>query len=84
MSKLFIRADGTVEGVYNDQFRPIYEALGVLQVNRASEVEFEESSGDWVAHRVGTGVEIGRGKSRGDVIAQEIAYLEKELSEKEV
>lgn len=69
---------GTVTAVYDDRFRPLLEAMGVLSVKRASEVEFDEATGDWVATLV-DGTEVGRGKNRADVIAAEVAYLEERL-----
>lgn len=67
---------GVATGVYDDRLRPIFEALGVLSVKRASEVEYEEETGDWVARLLMDGREIGRGKNRADVIKQEVEFLE--------
>lgn len=78
-TKLVIR-DGLAVGVYSDRWRPILEALGAMQVTRASEVEYEPESGDWVATLPGTTTEIARGRNRADVIAAEVAYLEDRLS----
>lgn len=77
-AKLVIRA-GQARGVYDDRWRAILEALGALQVTRASEVEYEPASGDWVATLPGSGTEIARGRNRGAVIAAEVAYLEERL-----
>lgn len=76
MASVLKISGGTAKAVYDDKWRPILEALGVMQVARASEVEFEPESGDWVATQAGTGKEIGRGKNRADVIRQEVDYLE--------
>ena len=62
--------------VYDDRYRCIYEALGVFQVQRATEVEFDHTSGQWLATHIASGTIIGRGSSRNDVIAQEVAWLE--------
>jgi hypothetical protein len=65
--------------VYDDRWRPLLEALGALNVKRASEVEFDHVTGDWVAVEVASGRVIARGRSRADVIAAEVAYLERGL-----
>jgi hypothetical protein len=77
-TKIVIR-NGTVHAVYDDRTRPILEALGILTVKRASEVEFDAATGEWVACLATTGEEIARGKNRGDVIADEVRYLESQL-----
>lgn len=68
--------NGQALAVYQDRWRPIYEALGALQVQRASEVEFDAPSGEWIATHKGSGQIIGRGRIRSHVIAQEVAWLE--------
>lgn len=79
MSSLIrLTKDGAV-AVYDDRLRPILEALGDIEVERASEVEFDPESGDWVATRAGTGKEIARGKNRSEVIAAEVRWLESEV-----
>lgn len=77
-TKLVIR-NGTANTVYDDRWRPILEALGGLQINRASEVEFDPASGDWIATLPGTTQVIARGRNRAAVIAAEVAYLEARL-----
>lgn len=74
-TKILIK-DGKAHAVYDDRFRCLMECLGVLQVKRASDVNFE--NGDWVARLPG-GEEIARGKVRADVIAAEVSYLEARL-----
>jgi hypothetical protein len=78
MSTMFI-VGNKVKAVYDDRLRPILEALGELHIERATDVEFEESSGDWVATHRATGVEIARGKNRTEVLQQEVRWLEEEL-----
>ncbi len=82
MATRLVIKNGTFQGVYDDRFRELYEALGVMKVKRASEVEFDEATGDWVAILAGTTTEIARGKNRGDVIAAEVRYLENQLIKK--
>lgn len=77
MAKVISLKGGTANAVYDDRWRSIYEALGVLSVKRASEVEFDAVTGEWVATHCTSGEVIGRGRVRTEVIAQEIAWLEK-------
>jgi hypothetical protein len=77
-TKIQIKGDGTVVAVYDDRFREILEAIGTMSVKRASEVEFDEATGEWVA-TLKDGTEVGRGKNRNEVIAAEVAYLEARL-----
>lgn len=65
---------GQVTCVYDDRFLPLLEALGTLQVTRATDVEFED--GEWVARLCSTGDVITRGLSRNEVITQEVKWLE--------
>ncbi|MBI4474385.1 MAG: hypothetical protein HY646_17070 [Acidobacteria bacterium] len=78
-TQITIGSDGVVRAIWDDRFRPLLEALGTMTVQRSSEVEFDELTGDWVAKLVGTGEEIARGKNRNEVIAQEVKYLEARL-----
>jgi hypothetical protein len=76
-SKIVIRG-GVARSVYDDRFLPIYAALGgALEVNRASQVEYDTKTREWVAWHEGR--VIARGKVRADVIAAEVAYLERGL-----
>lgn len=79
MASVIKISGGKAKGVYDDRFRQIFEAIGVMKIARASDVEFEPETGDWVATEISTGQEIGRGKNRADVIAQEVRYLEGKL-----
>lgn len=81
-TQLVIHADGTAEAVYSDRFRCVLEALGDLQVTRASEVEFEPQTGEWVARHAMTGQEIGRDRNRSEAIRQEVVWLEQNLTQK--
>jgi len=42
-------------------------------------VEYDNSTGMWVAVQVGTGVVIAKGSVRAEVIAAEVAWLEERL-----
>jgi hypothetical protein len=63
------------QAVYDDRLRPILEALGAMYVTRATDVEFEPETGDWVARLRSTGQEIARSKQRAECIRAEIQYL---------
>ena len=76
MAEVVALHNGTAEAVYDDRWRCIYEALGVLSVRHASEVEFDAVTGEWVATHCASGQIIGRGRSRSRVITQEVAWLE--------
>lgn len=78
-TKIVIGRDGVVRGVYDDRFKSIFEALGVVKIERASNVEYDHATSEWVATLVSTGEEIARGKDRSKVIEQEVAYLEARL-----
>jgi len=69
-------ARGRAATVYDDRWRPLVEALGPLSITRASEVEYDPASGDWIATHLPSGAPIARGPHRGDVIAAEVAWLE--------
>ena len=69
---------GEVTMVYDDRFRCLLEAVGTLTVERATEVEFDDATQQWVAMHLASGQIIARGKNRNQVIAQEVAWLEKE------
>jgi hypothetical protein len=67
--------DSTAQAVYDDRLRPILEALGAMHVTRATNVEFEPETGNWVARLRSTGQEIARSKQRAECIRAEIQYL---------
>lgn len=62
--------------VWDDRFRPIYDAMGELNVQRATEVEFDHGTGEWTAWHLASATIIARGKSRSAVIEQEVEWLE--------
>jgi len=75
-----LKVDGaSLTGVYDDRLAPIYAALGTLRVERASEVEYDDGRGEWVAVSVETGEEIACGANRAEVIAAEVRWLEARL-----
>lgn len=74
--KVVVR-NGHAVGVYDDRWSSIYDALGVLEVARASNVEFER--GVWVARLANDGKVIAALRVRSEVIKAEIEYLERGL-----
>jgi hypothetical protein len=68
--------NGVATCVYDDRFRPLLEALGVMEVHRASEVEFNPQTGEWEAKLLATGEIIASGINRNDVITAEVTWLE--------
>ena len=79
MATIAVVSDGQVRSVYDDKFRPILESIGAIQVERATEVEFDAASGDWIATLIETGDVIARGKNRGDCIKREVEFLESRM-----
>jgi hypothetical protein len=69
----------TVRCVYDDRFRPLLEALGHMEITRATDVEFEPSTGMWVARLRETGEEIARSRERAECIRAEVEFLERRL-----
>ena len=52
------------------------QALGTLRVQRATDVEFDAATGEWVATHRASGRVIARGANRSRVVAEEVAWLE--------
>ncbi len=78
-TKIVVR-DGIASGVYDDRWRWLFEAIGgKLDVRRATEVEYDEASGEWVATLLADGKVIARGRDRSQVIQEEVAYLERNV-----
>jgi hypothetical protein len=74
-SKIHING-GKVEAVYDDRFLPLFQALGTMTVTRATEVEFDHASGEWIATHIATKQVIARGTNRSQVIQDEVKWLE--------
>lgn len=80
-SKIIVRRDEAgveAHGVYDDRFFCIFQALSAAtpMVKRATEVEFDHESGEWVAAHLASGEIIARGANRSEVIRQEVEWLE--------
>ena len=74
-SKIHI-SGGKVEAVYDDRFLPLFQALGTMTVTRATEVEFDHESKEWIATHIATKQVIARGTNRSQVIQDEVKWLE--------
>ena len=79
MSKLVITPAGA-RMVYSDKWAPLARALGQLDIQRATDVEFSAQAQQWEARHRATGAIIAAGPNRAEVIRQEVEYLERRLS----
>lgn len=77
-TKIIIRG-GVCQAVYDDRFRDIFQALGLPIITRATDIEHDTLSGDWIATFRETGEIIARGPNRAQVIENEIKWLEEHL-----
>jgi len=73
MSKIFIRPDGKIEGLYTEKI-PLGK-LGKLGVTRATHVEFDYGRQKWIV-TLPTGEEIFSHASREGALAWEKKYCE--------
>lgn len=76
-SNLFLRPDGSVEGLYTDLVD--LRCLGRLEVRRASFVEFDMGKQAWQV-TLPSGEVLGTYASREDALASEIAILEARMA----
>ena len=76
MATQIVLRGGQALAVWDDRWRPLYEALGTLRVQRATDVEFDAATGEWVATHRGSGRVIASGVNRSRVVAEEVAWLE--------
>jgi hypothetical protein len=77
-TKLFLRPDGTIEGLYSDTI-PLRK-LGKLNVSRATYVEFDCSDQKWVV-TLPDGTELYRHQSRDTALELERNYCDSLLTE---
>jgi hypothetical protein len=68
---------GQVTAVYDDELRPVFDALGTATIKRASHVE-PDDKGMWWADLV-DGPIFGPFIRRADALAAEVAWLEVNL-----
>lgn len=62
--------------VYDDRWRTIYQAIGLMSVERATNVEFNNAIGEWEAIHLESGHLIAHGPNRAAVIDREVVWLE--------
>lgn len=82
--KLLLRfnTDGSVVGLYDDSILDL--GLGRMETERATEVEFDETTQEWVARAIranrtagiSAGQEIARSPLRADALAKEREVLQ--------
>lgn len=76
-TKIRINQSGIATGVYDDRLIPIYRALGVPVINRASEVEYDQAKQVWIAKDVHSGAVLAIDENRAECIKQEVQALER-------
>jgi hypothetical protein len=74
---LVVNSNGTVASMYNDVLRDL--DLGPISTQRASSVEWDRKTQEWVAKVVQTGEVLARGGRRGEVVAREVEVLQGRL-----
>jgi len=72
-----ISRSGEVKALYRDELRNLFESIGTLSVERASDVEFD--SGLWYVKKNNTNLIPTGFIRRSDAIRAEIEHLEKTL-----
>lgn len=77
-TKIVLRGGGA-EAVYDDRLAPLFHALGVAKIDRATDVEYDDHSRMWVATHRDTQQVIAAGPVRSEVIKQEVAWLEERM-----
>jgi hypothetical protein len=78
MAKIFIRPDGSIEGLYTDTV-PL-KKLGEINVARATHVEFDGSAQEWVVS-LPDGTEVFRNESREVALGLERTFCEALLAD---
>ena len=66
--------DGTVKSIYYDEF---FGKSQNIQVERITDVEFDNATQEWVARLIATGEIISRNKLRKKVLEQEVKIASK-------
>ena len=79
MSTIANLRGGVLRTVYDDRWAPLFAALGHVNIERASDVEYDHEAREWVATHHSTGEVIARGVNRSEVIAAEVRWLEERI-----
>ena len=74
--KIVVDTEGTASAVYSDKLKEMN--LGLMEVTRASNVEFNHANQEWEATTPG-GEKIASGPDRDKVIADEVRIIESRL-----
>lgn len=78
---VFIRADGTVVGIYNDVMLAV-SGGDPLAVTRVSKIEFNHALQQWEARRVVDNSLLCRNVSREECVRREVEILTEEMQKK--
>lgn len=73
--------NGSVRSIYHDE---IFSGRTDLEIERVTNVEFDNESQEWVAKLAANGEEIARGKVRDQVIADEIKVIGEMIFNKKI
>jgi len=84
MSTILKVHNGVASSVYDDRWCSITNALGTPHIKRATSIEYDNGSGQWVATHLPTGQIIGRCSNRNPLIRLEISWLEARLDNKPI
>ena len=74
----FRLANGHVHGLWFDEFADLFRELGIVEVCRASQIEWNRETAKWEVHLT-DGQFIGAFDRRDQAIAHEIAFLQERL-----
>ncbi len=76
---LNVDTEGNVTAIYNDDLRPVLDALGTTRIRRASHVEPDVNGLWWADLSPMMGPLLGPFALRADALAAEVAWLEVNL-----
>lgn len=79
ISKIYIDKDGNLSGLADDTLDKLHH-MGIKNVSRVSNVEFDHSRQCWTATDL-NGCVIAEGKVRSEVIEAERRYLNKTIED---
>jgi hypothetical protein len=74
----FRLVNGEVHGLWFDEFERLYRELGIIEVRRASQIDWNDKVAKWEA-RLPDGKCIGTFDRRDQAIAHEVAFIQKRL-----
>lgn len=68
--------DGEVRSIYHDE---IFGDLDGMEIERVTDVEFDNELQEWFARLIKTGEIIARGKSRDEVLKDEVRIVSERI-----